>query len=294
MTVALVLRQSLVERQRPMKRRPPPRLYGLPASEAPVVAVLRRGPTQWSQVGRWDLTTGHYEPGAWFHGRLFPRRSDLSPDGRYLCCFAHDPKARWEHGDSYVVVSRLPWLSALHAFGTCGTWSRGYFFAPMADAPAMADAALRLPVPYGLQPIPVVQFANERRRGWVETHDSPPRLAEDAWDQHRNARIEKPQPGGRLRLRCASVGHAGGAFGLDQAVDGLRVRYALADAGEVRPLDDLQWAEWDPQGRLLAATRDGHLQRWEPGGSDWTLLSDTDLTAHVPDPMPPPAWALRW
>lgn len=241
-----MLRQSLMERQRPMKRRPPPRLYGLPASEAPVVAVLRRGPTQWSQVGRWDLTTGHYEPGAWFHGRLFPRRSDLSPDGRYLCCFAHDPKARWEHGDSYVVVSRLPWLSALHAFGTCGTWS------PTCSSP-------------------------------FPSFSSPT-----------NARIEKPQPGGRLRLRCANVGHAGGAFGIDQAVDGLRVRYALADAGESRPLDDLQWAEWDPQGRLLAATRDGHLQRWEPGGSDWTLLSDTDLTAHVPDPMPPPAWAMRW
>jgi hypothetical protein len=276
-----------------MTRLPPPRLYGLPASEAPVVAVLRRGPTQWSQVGRWDLSTGRYEPGAWFHGRLFPRRSDLSPDGRYLCCFAHDPKARWEHGDSYVVVSRLPWLAALHAFGTCGTWSRGYSFASGADARA-ADPSLELPIPYVLQPIPVVQFANERRHGWVECTDSPPRRQDDAWDQHRNARIEKRQPGGSLWLRCRSVGHAGGAFGMDQAVDGLRVRYALEGAAGGQALDHLQWAEWDPQGRLLAATRDGHLQRWDLTGPAWTLLSDADLTAFAPDPTPPPPWARSW
>lgn len=111
----------------------PPRLYCIPATRAPVVAVLRRGPSDWAHVGRWDLSEGRYEPGAWLKARIFPRRSDLSPDGRYLSYFAHDPRADWEHGEAYVAVSKLPWLTALHAFGTCGTW------------PASTPIQLRLP-----------------------------------------------------------------------------------------------------------------------------------------------------
>lgn len=147
--------------------RPPPRIYCLPATKAPVVAVFLRGPTNWSHVGRWDLATGRHEPGGWLGGRIFPLRSDLSPDGRYLCYFAHKPSAAWEHGDAYVVVSRLPWLTALHAFGTCGTWTRGYYFADEKE-PAGTDRPA-LPLPYRLCPLPVVQLprnggAGDRRR----------------------------------------------------------------------------------------------------------------------------------
>ncbi|HVD29548.1 MAG TPA: hypothetical protein VNC79_13760, partial [Mycobacteriales bacterium] len=62
--------------------RPPPRLFGIPARDAPVVAVLRRGPSAWAQVGRWDVgSTPSYQPGSWLRGTLYPQRCDLSPDG---------------------------------------------------------------------------------------------------------------------------------------------------------------------------------------------------------------------
>jgi hypothetical protein len=32
----------------------PPRIFCIPASRAAIVAVLRRGPTAWYHVGRWD------------------------------------------------------------------------------------------------------------------------------------------------------------------------------------------------------------------------------------------------
>ena len=38
----------------------------------------------------------------------------------------------------------------------------------------------------------------------------------------------------------------------DQSVGGLAVRYSLESAGDVEILDDLQWADWDRAGRLLA------------------------------------------
>ena len=153
----------------------PPRIYCIPATQAPVVAVFCRGPSNWAHVGRWDLAAGRYEPGAWLGGRIFPRRSDLSPDGQYLCYFAHKPSATWEHGEAYVALSKLPWLTALHAFATCGTWTRGYYFTE--DSSRDDRQMEKLPIPYRLRSIPVVQFANERRRGWSEAEDRTPRAS---------------------------------------------------------------------------------------------------------------------
>ncbi len=106
-----------------------PRLYALVATRAPVAAVFRRGPSEWWHIGRWDLATGDCEPGARLHGRIYPRRSDLSPDGTLLLAFIMgrtgpgflepDPPA-WP--DTYVSLSKLPWLTALAAWreGTNG------------------------------------------------------------------------------------------------------------------------------------------------------------------------------
>ncbi len=270
----------------------PPRIYCIPATKAPVVAVFRRGPTTWTHVGRWDLAKRRYEPGAWLGGRIFPRRSDISPDGRFLSYFAHKPSANWEHGEAYVALSKLPWLTALHASGTCSTWTRGYHFTEDRDCGNPGDA--KLPIPYGLRSIPVVQFANERRRGWEETTDSPPRDPRDAWDQRRNARIQKRQPGGDRLLCVESVGWAGGEFGVDQAVDGLRVSYWLEMDGEIELLNHLQWADWDQEGQLLVATRSGKIQIWHLDGDDSKMLFEEDLSLLEPNPVPAPAWAQRW
>lgn len=89
--------------------RPPPRLFGIPARDVPVVAVLRRGPSAWAQVGRWDVgVTPSYQPGSWLRGTLYPQRCDLSPDGRYLSYFTLRPHADWAPGPTYLAVSRLP------------------------------------------------------------------------------------------------------------------------------------------------------------------------------------------
>lgn len=257
-----------------------------------MAAVFRRGPTNWSHVGRWDLARGRYEPGAWLAGRIFPRRSDLSPDGGLLCYFAHKPGAIWEHGEAFVAVSKLPWLTALHSFGTCGTWTRGYYFTEDGgcDDPKKAD----LPIPYGLRSIPVIQFANERRRGWEEASNSPPRHPEDVWDERRNARLQKRQPGGDRVLCMESLGWAGGEFGVDQAVDGLRVLYSLESNGDLELLDDLQWADWDRKGQLLVATRSGKLQVRNLDADSAEIVFEEDLSVLEPNPTPAPSWALRW
>jgi hypothetical protein len=270
-----------------------PRIYCIPATDAPIVAVFRRGPTYWSHVGRWNLAQRRYESGAWLGGRIFPRRSDVSPDGRWLCYFAHKPNATWDHGEAYVAVSKLPWLTALHAFATCGTWTRGYHFTQ--DSRLIKDAeGSALPIPFGLKSSSAEQFATERRRGWDEAPDSPPRSPADAWDQNRHARMQKRQPGGERLLRVESLGWAGGEFGVEQAVDGMRVLYSLETDGDPRLLDDLQWADWDPQGRLLVATRSGMLEIRDLKADHFDVLFEEDLSRLQPNPAPAPGWAGSW
>jgi hypothetical protein len=254
------------------------------------VAVFRRGPSRWAHIGRWDLDNQRYEGGAWLGGRIFPRRSDLSPDGRWLCYFAHKPGARWEHGDSYVAISKLPWLTALHAFPTCGTWTRGYHFTT--DERARPNGAA-LPIPFGLVATHSGQFETERRRGWIESPDSPARDPGDAWDQHRNARMEKAQPGGTAILHVESLGWAGGEFA-EQAIDGMRVCYWLERDGDLVVLDDVQWADWDRVGRLLVATRSGLLQIRSLAGGAHEVVLVADLSALEPNPQPAPAGASEW
>jgi hypothetical protein len=274
-----------------MNDKVPPRIYCIPATKAPVVAVFRRGPTNWSQVGRWDLDEKCYEPGAWLAGRIFPRRSDLSPDGRFLCYFAHKPNADWEHGEAYVAISKLPWLTALHAFGTCGTWTRGYYFSEdRSDIPEHT----RRPIPYGLRTLPVVQFAGERLREWVEAPGCPARDPRDAWDERRNAWMQKRQPGGKYCLHVESLGWAGGEFGVGQSIDGMRIRYWLEANGDIELLDDLQWADWDRQGQLLAATRCGKIQIRHLHRNSFETVFEEDLSDHAPNPAPSPAWAQSW
>jgi hypothetical protein len=266
-----------------------PRIFGIPALRATVVAVIRRGPTKWMHVGRWDTSAPSYEPGAWLHGTIYPQRCDLSPDGRWLAYFALKPSARWDVGTTYIAISELPWLTAIAAWATTGTWTRGARFVEDRSVwdvgePDHGDVAM-IRQRFGLRLARADAFAVERRRGWFESADTPPRSTDDAWDEHRGDRIEmeKARPGGdgsSLTVRGVYAGRRE-LHDLDA-----NIRYELREAGERRILDGVQWADWDDQGRLLVATDDGRLQIRGPGGTsvEWEI----DEAAFVPDPAPAP------
>lgn len=106
----------------------PARLHILLARESPRAVVIRRGPTRHTAVIGWDRKTDRFELGQWLYGRLYERRSDLSPDGRHLISFAMN--GRWTSAvkGSWTAVSRAPWLKAeaLYAKGDC--WHGGGLF----------------------------------------------------------------------------------------------------------------------------------------------------------------------
>ena len=267
----------------------PPRLFGIPARDAPVVAVLRRGPSDWAQVGRWDLATMTYQSGAWLHGTLYPQRCDVSPDGRYLCYLALVGRAEWAAGTTYVAVSRLPWLTALAAWGTHGTWSRGAHFAPAGTwgvgEPDVGDVA-PLRERHGLAVSRAETFAVERRSGWTEVPGTP-RGEHDTWDERRAEQVVMAKPHPRDGVVLTVRGGQAAFRGLPGHYQ--PPLYALGD----QVLVDAQWADWAPDGRLLVATVQGRLEvRSGPGyaGVDWSR----DLAAETPDPRPAPPDATRW
>jgi len=244
-------------------------------------------------IGRWDPEVPSYESGAWLRGTIYPQRCDLSPDGRWLAYFALKGSARWELGRTYVAISRLPWLTALAAWATHGAWTRGVHFVEdpsvwQVSEPDHGDVgAIR--GRFGLRVARADSFAVERRRGWVETADTPPRSPDDAWDEHRGDRIEmeKGRPGGDGSMRLTVRGTYAGA----RELYGIRTdaRYELHGSGQRRVLEGVQWSDWDPSGRLLVATDDGRLQiRGLDGTSVEWEVNEGELT---PDPTPAPSGA---
>lgn len=85
-----------------------------------MAVVLRRGPSDWYRVIRWDLERDQFDDGAWFKGRIYEEKCDLSPDGALFLGFFHQgSRAGTPYTDSWTAVSRLPWLHAI------GLWPAG-------------------------------------------------------------------------------------------------------------------------------------------------------------------------
>lgn len=46
--------------------------------------VIRRGPSKSVATLLWDRKRNTFHMGQWLKGRIYERRCDLSPDGKYL------------------------------------------------------------------------------------------------------------------------------------------------------------------------------------------------------------------
>jgi hypothetical protein len=104
-------------------KRPAPRLFVIMAAVAPVAVVIRRGPSAWSQLTLWNTATDAFTEGAWFRGRIYAEKCDLSPDGKLFVY------AALKGGDSWTAVSRPPWLEALALWPMGTTYGGGGRFA---------------------------------------------------------------------------------------------------------------------------------------------------------------------
>lgn len=74
----------------------------------------------------WDTAKDTFEHGAWFRGRIYEDRCDLSPDGELLVYFAlQGSRNQTSYQGSWTAVSRPPWLHALALWPQGDTWGGG-------------------------------------------------------------------------------------------------------------------------------------------------------------------------
>jgi hypothetical protein len=109
-----------------MNDAPPPRLFVLVAAASPHALVLRRGPSAWVHLIAWDTRRDAFTEGAWYRGRIYEEKCDLSPDGALFLYSAHQGRRlRTSYTDSWTAVSRPPWLHALALWPMGTTYGGG-------------------------------------------------------------------------------------------------------------------------------------------------------------------------
>jgi hypothetical protein len=131
--IVVAAKKDITADQRPARRstvgtnmaRFAPRLHVLMASQAPVGLVIRRGPSKSVATILWDRRRDRFKLGQWLKGRIYERRSDLSPEGKYFIYFAMNGKWHSRGGGSWTAISRAPYLKALAFFPKGDCWHGG-------------------------------------------------------------------------------------------------------------------------------------------------------------------------
>jgi len=106
----------------------PPRLFILHRPETEHAMIIRRGPSKQTAFFGWNRRTNDIQTGQWLKGKVYHRRSDLSPDGKYIIYFAINGKWQDESRGSWTTVSRYPYLKAIDFWPKGDTWQGGGLF----------------------------------------------------------------------------------------------------------------------------------------------------------------------
>jgi len=104
------------------------RIHCLLATDAPLGVVIRRGPSKQVCTFLWNRRKDEFQIGQWLNGRIYERRSDLSPDGKHLIYFAMSGKWSSEVKGSWTAISRAPYLKGLAVFPKGDCWNGGGMF----------------------------------------------------------------------------------------------------------------------------------------------------------------------
>jgi hypothetical protein len=282
----------------------PARVFFILARNAPVGVVFRRGPSDWTEVLKWNTENDTFEPGQWFRGRIYERRCDLSPDGSLLIYFVRKITGRTlkdhEYTYAWTAVSKPPYLTALALWPKGDCWHGGGMFASNNTIVLNHKPQVAKPHPKHL---PTAMHV--RLRDNVCGEDDPifsERLERDGWELKQEWVVEnrgypllfltrepevreKQSPSGPECLQLTrSIAE------LDYS-ECFAVRNASSDW---LPIEGASWADWDSRGRLVFA-RDGRLYAGALTASGALESRELiDINSHTPTTMRAPEWATRW
>ena len=281
-----------------------PRLHAVVAQDANVAIVFRRGPSKWWHILRWDLDALALEPGAWLKGQLYPRRSNVSPDGELLGYFCL--KGQW---GAYFAVSKAPWATALAAWEAGSAWTTGCVFGPQREL-IMHGAFLPERPFHGRYPWPIEtrgmvawrhgRYFNEYMRGWSELETE---VRAERLQQLQSSGVQfqpHKDPPIMLEHRSESTKRTLGVCDTTDLMSSIEdpkyeaIYYLTDRKNQPELLPGARWADWDNHGRVLMATDSGKVQIHTITRQRRELLWEHDLNGLTPQPVRAPEWAQTW
>jgi hypothetical protein len=211
---------------------------------------------------KWNTQEDTFEFGQWFKGRVYGRRSDVSPNGELLIYFA----ARHRLGRSWwTAISRPPFFTALALWPKSNCLNGGGRFVDnkkvwLNHGPIEAETDPK----FRPGPVKVVGYADAlggddtvwntllARDGWehtvvgkVSNHPMAPRHVLDPPTQWRKANPRDK----RLVLEMSIVGFSGANS------PWYRIKYRVLASEEAKlDMGFADWADWDHGGDLVFAT----------------------------------------
>lgn len=281
------------------------RLFVVLARKSHSGVILRRGPSKWVQLIRWNTDTDTFELGQWFHGRIYEHRCDLSPDGSLLVYFAQKISARTikdkEYTYAWTAISRPPYLTALALWPKGDCWNGGGLFRSNKTL-VLYHLDSAEPHPDHKQPgwLHVTRSGRGRgeddpifsdrleRDGWkLKQEWKTELLGHPKWFQTTQAEVrERPSRNRKFILRLTrSISR------LDYAEE-----FSVRHDGDAHPiaLPRASWADWDHKGRLVFC-RDGKVFAARPDDNgSWDEMELADFNSSKPRPLPPPPEATKW
>lgn len=244
------------------------RLHVILARDAPVGIVIRRGPAKQVATILWNRESDTFQLGQWLKGRIYERKCDLSPDGKYFLYFALKGSFMSATKGAYTAISQAPYLKAIALFPEGSTHYGGGLW--IGDREFWLNTGCFRGKPLRESPkVKRVQnsslFTLVNRRS-IEGYSE--RLIRDGWTRcadiqsstcNRVSVFEKVLSDGWI---LAKLVHQA-STGQDESPYWEEHELISADRAAVHSLPDWEWADWDRY-RLVWAT-EGRLATGELG-----------------------------
>ena len=311
---------------------PSARIHVILARKAPVGVIFRRGSSKWIHIMKWNTDSDTFEYGQWFHGQMYPRRSDLSPNGKLLVYFCakwskrrieeaeamldkkkaaaptHDlrlllkrkPKVRTEYTYAWTAVSKPPFLTALGLWPKGDCWHGGGLF--KSNRVLWLNHKPLVAIPHKDHLPTALRVENNPGACGEDNPIYSMRLERDGWKKVQDWNYEwagighgfkTHQP--ELRVK-ASRDDAGLNLLMTRSISVFKYREAFSVLKGKEPVEirGAEWADWDMGGRLVFA-RSGRLYTAKLNGlPDLQETELVDLNGLKPEPIASPEWARHW
>ncbi len=303
---------------------PPARLFVLLAREAPVGVILRRGPTQWVQLIKWNTDTDTFEPGQWFKGKIHVYKSDLSPNGKLLIYLASKSGNSFYHpdyGNAWTAISKPPYFTAL------GLWpyyrnseiGGGGYFRRNKEVWVNHLDDNTTPHPKHQPKHITVQYPNEYayQRGlyyhllhlnkWTpltfrdpSKYQKPSEWRKGVFRPAITAQHVWFKESGNVKITQMIYGDQRYSWGYvyphDLYTPILESEYGIAvnPSSAFSKLDGATWADFDRRGRLVIAKEGKLFIASITDDGNLSLSELADFNALRPEQVETPGWARRW